>query len=118
MEFNQILVNIIGLGTIGLIYLFFFGKKEEIRSLASEEVLIKVAGGYKPSVIKARREKPITLTFVRTEDNSCLEEVVIPDHKIKAYLPLNREVSITITPKKNEQFYCGMNMYKGKIMVN
>lgn len=115
---QQILVNIIGISLIGLIYLFFFGKKEEKTETFDDEVTIKVQGGYKPSTIRVQKDKPVTLTFIREDNNSCLEEVNLPDFKIKTYLPFNQQVSVTVTPKHNSQFYCGMNMYRGKIIVS
>ena len=58
--------------------------------LRGEEVsdtwTITVDGGYKPNIIKIPKDKPTTLTFIRKDANSCLEEVVFPDYKIKEYL--------------------------------
>jgi len=48
-----------------------------------------------------------------------LEEIYIPDFKVKEYLPLNKSVEITLTPKKEGtyQTHCGMGMFHGKIIV-
>lgn len=99
------------------IYWFFFGKKEETNEV-SDTISITVDGGYKPSVIKLPKNKAVTLTFLRKDSNSCLEEVIFPDYKIKEYLPLNKPVTITLSPPhKSGQFHCGMNMFFGKLEV-
>ena len=121
---DKIIVTITGLFSIVGIYWFFFGKKsrEAGSRSAGEEVsdtwTIIVDGGYKPNVIKISKNKPATLTFIRKDANSCLEDVVFPDYKIKKYLPLNKEVTITLSPPhKSSEFHCGMNMFKGRIEV-
>ena len=114
---DKLIVTITGILSIAGIYWFFFGKKEESME-ASDTWTITVDGGYKPNVIKIPKDKPATLTFIRKDSNSCLEEVVFPDYKIKEYLPLNKEVTITLpAPHKQSGFQCGMSMFHGKIEV-
>jgi len=59
------------------------------------------------------------INFLRTDPTDCLSEVVLPDFKIKKELPLNKKITIEITPQKAGEFgyACGMNMYHGKIIV-
>ena len=118
MTASQLIVTIDGLVLIWLIYWFFFGKKQEPTVLKAGVINILVDGGYKPGVIKIKATKT-TLVLTRTDANSCLEEVVIPDFKIKEYLPLNKPVSIEIEPKHKGEYdiHCGMNMFHGKIIV-
>lgn len=115
---DNIIVTTIGLGLIAAIYWFFFGKKEESVT-AEESITIAVNGGYKPNIIRLKQGKTTTLTFVRKDPNTCLEDFYIPDFKIKEYFPMNKPVSITLTPpsKGTYGFHCGMNMYQGKIEV-
>lgn len=114
---DKILVTITGILSIVGIYWFFFGKKEEAME-ASDTWMITVDGGYKPNIIKIPKDKPATLTFIRKDANSCLEEVVFPDYKIKEYLPLNKEVVILLpSPHKSSSFHCSMSMFHGKIEV-
>lgn len=114
---DKIIVTITGLFSIAGIYWFFFGKNKETME-ASDAWAIIVNGGYKPNVIKIPKDKQATLTFIRKDANSCLEEVVFPDYKIKKYLPLNKEVTITLpSPHKTSGFHCGMNMFHGRIDV-
>lgn len=115
---DKIIVTTLGLGFIAAIYWFFFGKKEESME-ASETVTITVDGGYKPNVIRIKQGKPVRLTFIRKDTNTCLEELYFPDYKIKEYLPMNTPVTITLNPphKGMAGFHCGMNMFHGRIEV-
>lgn len=113
---DKILVTATGSVLIALIIWFFFGKREE-ESTASARQTVIVDGGYKPSIVRIIPGKPVTLTFIRKDPNSCLEEIVFPDYKIKEYLPLNKPVTITLNPphQKQSEFHCGMNMFRGKL---
>lgn len=113
---DKIIVTSLGVALIAGIYWFFFGKKEE----ASLQTNIRVSGGYKPARIQISSGKPTTLTFTRTDSNPCLEEIVIPDFKIKKILPMNEPVTITLSPTKPGTYpiHCGMNMFHGKIIVS
>ncbi len=118
MTLDKQLVIVGGIGLIGFIWWFFFGKKDDGVN-AGKVVEIIVAGGYKPSVIKINKDQETTFLIKRTETNSCLEEIVFPDFKIKEYLPVNETVTVKIKPtdKGEFKFHCGMNMYHGKIIV-
>ena len=118
MELNKLLVTTLGVGLVGLIYWFFLGKKEEVVR-ASSEINIIVDGGYKPAAIRLKKGIKTTLKITRKDPNTCLEEIILPEFKIKKYLPLNEQVDIEITPQKVGEvgFHCGMNMYHGKIIV-
>ena len=115
---DKIVVIISGVGLISLIYWFFFGKNDKA-VIAGDTLDILVDGGYKPENIKIKRGKTTKLIFTRTDSNSCLEEIIIPDFKIKEYLPLNKKVEITLSPEKTGtyQTHCGMGMFHGKIIV-
>ena len=125
MELDKLIVTGIGFVLIGFIYWFFFGKKDEAVSVSetgpneSGRIDVVVDGGYKPSIIKVKKGVETTLKLKRVDSNTCLEEIILPDFKIKSYLPLNEEVEIKFTPQKIGEFgfHCGMNMYHGKIIV-
>lgn len=109
------MVTVAGIASIAGIYWFFFGKKVEAMETSDTWTII-VDGGYKPNIIKIPKEKPATLTFIRKDANTCLEEIIFPDYKIKKYLPLNEKVVITLPyPNKTSGFHCGMSMFRGKI---
>src|SRR5690606_34947789 len=103
-------------------YWFFFGKKTSFAEATERNgnLEIIVEGGYKPENIKLNKGEKVELTFIRKDPSSCLEEIVIPDFKIKKYLPMNKPVTIEIKPKESGEyrFQCGMNMYHGKLLVN
>jgi plastocyanin domain-containing protein len=89
---------------------------------SGNKVAIKVTDdGFVPHEIKVKKGKPTTLEFTRVTEATCITEIDIPDEKVKEFaLPLNKAVSLTITPKKAgvEKFHCSaMGMGDGKIVV-
>lgn len=118
MSLDKIFVIFFGLIGIVFIYWFFLMKKEKEVEVVGE-VDITVSGGYSPEVISVPLRKTTKINFLRTDSTECLSEVVLPDFKIKRELPLNKKVTIEITPEKAGEFgyACGMNMYHGKIIV-
>jgi plastocyanin domain-containing protein len=115
---GNLIVTIGGIGLIAGIFWFFFGKKDEA-VIAGDSITITVNGGYKPNSIRLKKGKKSTLTLVRIDPNTCLEDFYIPDFKIKKYLPMNTPVTVTLSPDKtgNFDFHCGMNMFHGTIHV-
>ena len=89
---------------------------------AGKAITIKVTeNGFEPQEIKVKKGQPVTLTFLRTTDRTCIKAVDIPAEKVKGFqLPLDKAVSLTITPAKAgvEKFHCtAMAMGGGKIVV-
>lgn len=119
MTIEKFVVTISGIGLIAFIWWFFWGKRQE-EVVAGETIKILVKGGYKPANIHLKKGKTTTLKIIRRDSNSCLEEIIIPEFKIKKYLPLEKEVDIPITPQRKGEykFHCGMNMYHGKLIVD
>lgn len=119
MEIDKIIVALSGIGFSAFIYWYFLMHKEAAVNIAGNVVNILVDGGYKPQVVKVKKDQKITLNFERKDPSTCLEEVVVPDFGKKAFLPLNQTTSIEIEPKKvgEYEFACGMNMFHGKIIV-
>ena len=122
MIMDKILVAIFSIAGMAFSYWFFLMKKEEVIAVDSAGSLqadITVEGGYTPEVISIPLGKTIKINFFRKDSSSCLEEVVLGDFKIRKYLPLNKKISIEITPQKKGEFKfsCGMNMFHGKIIV-
>ncbi len=113
---DKILVTISGAALIGFIYWFFFKASEEEAQVVKRVI---VSGGYRPKKIVVPVNTTTNITFLRTDENSCLEEVVIPDLGVKEYLPLNKEITISLTPKKSGTYdiHCGMNMFHGTIIA-
>lgn len=116
---DKIVVVIGGVLAIIFTFWYFFSKKEEREVEAKEEVEIIVQGGYQPSKIIIPLDKKTRLVFLRKDESSCLEEVVIPDFKIKKFLPLKEKITIEITPHQKGvfDFSCGMGMFHGQLVV-
>jgi plastocyanin domain-containing protein len=118
MELDKIIVGIFTIIGMTVTYWFFLMKKEEVVSV-NDSVDITVRGGYSPNTISIPQGETTKISFIRRDPSSCLEEVVLSDFKIKKYLPLNKKVTIEVTPEKKGEFgfACGMNMFHGKIIV-
>ncbi|HEY0171589.1 MAG TPA: cupredoxin domain-containing protein [Pyrinomonadaceae bacterium] len=124
MNTTQIIVTLVGLGAIGwIVWYFWLWKGETVAAGVGAggvlEVNVTVRGGYQPASIEAKAGQPLRLNFTRREASMCGEEVVLPEFGKRAHLPENRTVGIEVTPPKagEYEFTCGMNMYKGKIVV-
>ena len=118
MELDNLLVTIFGFFGIVFTYWFFLMKKQKTVEVKNSVDII-VDGGYSPNVISIPVGKLTKINFTRRDLNSCLEEIVLSDFKIKKYLPLNQKVTVDIIPQKPGEYvyFCGMNMYHGKIIV-
>lgn len=120
MTSDKLLVALFSLGGIVFTYWFFLMKKEAAAVVVkTNSVDIIVEGGYKPNGISLPKGKTTILNFIRKDPSSCLEEVNLPEFKIRKYLPLHATTSIPVTPEKEGTYEisCGMNMFHGKIEV-
>lgn len=118
MSLDKIIVTISGV--IGIVFTYWFFLMKKVKSVnVTDEIEIIVEGGYSPESISIPKGKTSKLTFLRKDSNSCLEEVVLGDFKIRKQLPLNQKVTIELTPQQAGEFKysCGMGMYHGKITV-
>ena len=91
-----------------------------VASDAVAEVVIVVDGGYSPNTVRARTGERLRLVFVRQDDSSCSEEIVIPAFGIKKFLPTGERTAIEVTPVAAGRipFACGMGMLRGTIIVD
>ncbi|MDQ4120657.1 MAG: cupredoxin domain-containing protein [Acidobacteriota bacterium] len=123
MDTIEILVVIGGISLIGLTLWYFFGEREKIAAEANEsgvqEIKVTVKGGYSPDVIVVKKGQPVRLNFYRDETSSCSEQVVLGDFGIAKDLPAHKSTPIEFTPEKSGEFTfaCGMNMLRGKLIV-
>lgn len=118
MTLDKLLVIIFsGLGIVFVYWYFLLKNEQETKVEESADIIVE--GGYSPGVISIPVNKTTKLNFLRKDPSSCLEEVVIPDFKIRKVLPLNEKVTIELTPQTKGEFNfsCGMNMFHGKIVV-
>lgn len=96
------------------------GSRVQQNSENVQAVTIKLTKeGYQPESFKLKRDVPARVTFVRETDETCGKEIVIKEYDIKRALPLNEPVVVEFTPRKTGEFTfaCGMDMLRGKIIV-
>ena len=91
------------------------GDQAKPSSVATVKVTEK---GFEPDRVAAPKGASVGITFMRTTDATCAKEVIVPSQKITRALPLNQPVTITVNIQGGEvAFACGMNMFKGTIVV-
>jgi len=75
--------------------------------------------GFTPSKVTLRAGTPARLTFLRTTDETCAKEIVVPSLNVRRPLPLNEAVDVELTPQKagTIEFVCGMAMLRGAIVI-
>src|SRR4051812_20970693 len=56
--------------------------------------------GFEPDRVKVKKGEPLELRVTRKTDETCATELVMPDQKIKLALPLDKAVSVKLTPQK------------------
>ena len=123
MDTMELAVLIGSLLLIALILWFFFGEREKVAASLSQtgvqQIRITVKGGYSPDVIVVKQGIPVRLDFYRDETASCTEQVVFGDFGIARDLPAFQTTPIEFTPDKAGEFIfaCGMNMVRGKLVV-
>jgi plastocyanin domain-containing protein len=123
MDTSEIGVIVGGAALIAFIVWYFFGEREkaiaQVAASGVQEVKVTVKGGYAPDVIVVKQGKPVRLDFYRDETSSCTEQVVFGDFGIVRDLPAYKTTPIQFTPDKAGEFTfaCGMNMVRGKLIV-
>jgi plastocyanin domain-containing protein len=106
-----------------VIWYFFLGERRQVHAATGagglQEVEVRVKGGYDPDVIVVQRGRPVRLSFYRDETASCSDTVVFGDFGIARSLPAYQTTPIEFTPDKSGEFTftCGMNMLRGKLIV-
>lgn len=86
----------------------------------SDAVRINITtGGFEPAEIKLLKGKTARLAFTRKDSNNCASEVVFSKLNIKKSLPVGKTTVVEIIPAESGElsFSCGMDMLKGKLLV-
>jgi len=97
------------------------GKKSETaKTEKGNEIKVTVSSeGYTPSQITVEKGKPVKISFYRKDAQNCGDEVVFSSLNIRKKLPVGKTVIVEFTPNESGElsFACGMNMMKGKVLV-
>ena len=124
MDTTEIWVTVAGLALAAFVLWYFFFSASPAASAVSsaggvQQVDITVKGGYSPSVIEVERGRPVQLSFYRDEENSCSEELLLPDFSIRRDLPAFKTTLVELLPDKpgRYEFTCGMGMLRGSLVV-
>lgn len=123
MDSASIGVIVGGVAAIAFVLWYFFGSRKKIAAAVTEtgvqEIDVTVKGGYSPDVIVVRKGMPVRLNFYRDETASCSEQVIFGDFGIARDLPPFKTTPVEFTPDKAGEFTftCGMNMLRGKVIV-
>jgi plastocyanin domain-containing protein len=123
MDTKEIIIVIAGLALIGLVLWYFFGERERVDARDAgdgvQEIDITVKGGYSPDVVVVRQGARVRLNFYRDETASCSDRVIFGDFHIARELPAFKTTPVEFTPESAGEFTwtCGMNMMRGKLVV-
>lgn len=123
MNGTEIAVFMAAIGVIGVLSWFFFGTKEAKPAMTTEdgiqEITVRVEGSYQPDVIRVEAGRPVRLIFDRREDTGCSDTVILPDLGLSKPLPAFAKTVVEFVPEQAGElgFSCGMNMYRGKLIV-
>jgi len=92
---------------------------ETTKNAAVQEIKVTVKSEYSPSRIVVKKGQPVRLLFYREDDSECTAQVVIPDLKVKQDLVLKKDTAVDFVPEHEGEFVfaCGMDMMKGKLVV-
>jgi heme/copper-type cytochrome/quinol oxidase subunit 2 len=75
--------------------------------------------GYTPNVIKVKNGVPVELNISNPGDNSCFSTFMMPEFDLNNVNLKAGTTKLTFTPDKEGEytFSCGMNMFKGTVIV-
>lgn len=96
------------------------GDKAQNEEIPADAVKIDVSStNFEPSQITVKKSELVKLAFFRKDANNCAEEVIFPKLNIKKPLPAGKTTMVEITPQESGEiaFACGMDMMKGKVLV-
>ncbi len=75
--------------------------------------------GFTPSDVKVKAGETVKLVVTRKTDRTCAKQIVIRDFGVQKDLPLDRAVTVEITPTKagKVRYACAMDMVAGTLTV-
>lgn len=117
----SVLINLLGLGLMGLIVWWFWLWKPRSAVKASRGLVTIVVdqGVYDPSHVELPVGKTTILRFIRKDPSPCAEMVLIDALDISVELPLERPKDVAVAPTQpgRYNFTCQMQMYRGELIV-
>ncbi len=74
--------------------------------------------GFEPESFGVKPGTEVILNVVRKTDTTCAKQIQVPARKMKADLPLNQPVKLTLgkLEKGELRFGCGMDMMAGGVI--
>ena len=77
------------------------------------------AKGFEPARIEVPPEREAVLRFTRKVAETCADAVVLPGDPVKHMLPQDKPIEVRLTSPRSGQvrFACGMDMYRGAVVV-
>jgi hypothetical protein len=101
------------------------GQNKSEKTLAAVKIpegafkIVVSKDSFTPQEITFQKGQPLKLAFVRIDEENCGNEIVFKDLNIKKKLPVGEVVTVDIPTEKSDEisFSCGMNMMKGKIII-
>jgi len=124
MNIDKLLVLLGGIAAIvWVLWYFLLARRSAAKASRSgsgtQEITVTVRGGYDPARLEVEAGRPVRLWFDRQETSGCSEEVVLPDFKIRRFLPPLQKTAVEFTPDRagEYEFTCGMGMLRGKLIV-
>ena len=110
-------------GAIAAVLWYFFASRgasvQAERRGAVQVARVVVRGAYDPDRIVVEAGRPVRLNFYRDETNACSEVLVFDAFGIHRELPAFETTSVQFTPREpgEFEFTCGMNMMRGRLIV-
>ena len=75
--------------------------------------------GFEPSRVKAKKGEKVRLVVTRKTNSTCAKEMIIKDLGINQPLPLDKAVTVELTPKSSGEIHwaCAMGHVRGVLFV-
>ena len=117
-----VIVVVAALLLTALLAWYFFAPHAAKRAVVDGELQVQtitVRGGYSPSVVEVVQGVRTRLLFDRQETGDCSSRVLFPDFKVNQGLPAYSTTAVEFVPEQVGEFgfACGMNMLRGKLIV-
>lgn len=75
--------------------------------------------GFVPARVKAKKGEKLRLVVTRKTNTTCAKEIVVKEFGINQPLPLDKAVTVELTPAKSGEirYACGMDHVAGVVFV-